>query len=85
VLPNSRRRFDRFPGAHQGVVNVFFREFHFTRRLAALAVVALPLLAIGGCAMFHKEFWNIDNYRDERAVDVDHRLEHSDTGVKDPF
>ena len=26
-----------------------------------------------------------DRYRDERAVDIDHRLEKSDTGVKTPF
>lgn len=50
-----------------------------------MAALLLPLLAASGCAMFHKDFWSMDRYRDERAVDVDHRLEHSQPNVKNPF
>ena len=52
-----------------------------------MAVIAAPAVLLGGCNMmkFQKDFWNLDRYRDERAVDIDHRLEKSDTGVKNPF
>ena len=59
--------------------------FHFSWRALAMAALLLPLLAASGCAMFHKDFWSMDRYRDERAVDVDHRLEHSQPNVKNPF
>ena len=60
---------------------------HLTCRLLALAVVAAPLLSLGGCKTFNfqKDFWSLDRYRDERAVDVDHRLEKADASVKNPF
>jgi hypothetical protein len=52
-----------------------------------VAVIAMPAFLVGGCNMmkFQKDFWNLDRYRDERAVDIDHRLEKSDTSVKNPF
>jgi hypothetical protein len=34
---------------------------------------------------FQKDFWNPERYRDERALDIDRRLEKSDTGIKSPF
>jgi hypothetical protein len=63
------------------------RWFHFSRRLVVLAGIAAPAVSLGGCSMikFQKDFWNLDHYRDERAVDIDRRLEKSDTGVKNPF
>src|SRR5262249_51391589 len=61
------------------------RWFHFSCRLARLAAVVTPLLSQGGCAMFHQDFWNMDRYRDERAVDVDSRLQKNETIVKSPF
>jgi hypothetical protein len=45
----------------------------------------LPLASAAGCALFRKENWNIDRYRDERAVDVDRRLERPEPIVKNPF
>ena len=52
-----------------------------------MAVVVAPVVLLGGCGVmkYQKDFWNVDLYRDERAVDIDHRLEKSDTGVKNPF
>lgn len=45
----------------------------------------MPLISAGGCALFRKETWNMDRYRDERAVDVDNRLQKNDPIVKNPF
>ena len=35
--------------------------------------------------MFHKDFWDMDRYRDERAVDIDTRLNKNEPIVKNPF
>jgi hypothetical protein len=61
------------------------RWFHFSCRLVALAAVVAPFLSLGGCAMFHQDFWNMDRYRDERATDIDGRLGKNETIVKNPF
>ncbi len=61
------------------------RWIHSSCRVLALAAWVLPLISTGGCAMFHKDFWNIERYRDERAVDIDHRLERNVPIVKNPF
>jgi hypothetical protein len=45
-----------------------------------LAVVVLPL---SGCAMFNAERWNLDSYRDARAVDLDSRLSEG-FGIREP-
>ena len=44
-----------------------------------------PLVSAGGCALFHKDTWSVDRYRDERAVDIDHRLDRKEPIVKNPF
>jgi hypothetical protein len=31
------------------------------------------------------DWWNPDHYRDERAVDIDHRLDKGEPIVKSPF
>ena len=61
------------------------RWFHFSCRLAALAAIIAPLVSLGGCAMFHKDFWNMERYRDERAADIDSRLNKNVPIVKNPF
>jgi hypothetical protein len=48
------------------------------------AILSLPML-ISGCALFDKDRWNIDRYRDQRAVDIDQRLERTQPIVKNPF
>ena len=61
------------------------RWFHFSCRLALLAAIVAPLVLLGGCAVFHKDFWNVERYRDERAVDIDTRLNKNEPIVKNPF
>jgi len=64
---------------------VIQRLVYFTHRVCSLAAIALPLVSAGGCALLDKDTWNWERYRDDRAYDIDHRLEKSDTGVKSPF
>jgi hypothetical protein len=64
---------------------VFQRPLHLTRRAGRLAALLLPLLSSGGCALWNKDVWNLNNYRDERAVDIDRRLDKSEPIVKSPF
>jgi hypothetical protein len=47
-------------------------------------ILSLPFLA-GGCALWDPERWNLDRYRDERAVDIEQRLERDEPIVKNPF
>ena len=55
-------------------------------RASLLAVVSVSLFApVGGCALWSKEMWSIDHYRDDRAVDIDKRLSENTTIVKNPF
>jgi hypothetical protein len=61
------------------------RSTYSNRRLCRLAALLLPLVAAGGCALWNKEVWNPDHYRDERAVDIDHRLDKPAPIVKNPF
>jgi hypothetical protein len=63
---------------------VNFRRFHFTRRLALAAAMLLPLFA-GGCKLMNSDWWNPDHYRDDRAVDIDNRLNKGEPIVKNPF
>jgi hypothetical protein len=63
---------------------VNLRRFHFTRRLALAAAMLLPLF-VGGCKLMNSEWWNPDHYRDDRAVDIDHRLDKAEPIVKNPF
>jgi len=53
--------------------------------VACLAALLLPLISAAGCALMNKDLWNPDHYRDERAVDIDHRLDKTAPTVKNPF
>jgi hypothetical protein len=64
---------------------VFQRSIHFSRRVGWLAVLLLPLASAGGCALWNRDVWNPNNYRDERAVDIDNRLEKPTPLIKNPF
>jgi hypothetical protein len=68
-----------------GAKNVSLRSGYSNRSLLAVAAIALSLLSTAGCALFHKESWNPNRYRDERAVDIDRRLERNTPIVKNPF
>jgi hypothetical protein len=50
-----------------------------------MAAILSLLILTGGCALWHKDHWNLDRYRDERAVDIEQRLERSEPIVKNPF
>jgi hypothetical protein len=45
----------------------------------------LLLCQLGGCAAWNRDFWNLNELRDERAVDIDHRLNTGEPIVKNPF
>jgi hypothetical protein len=53
-------------------------------RLAAVG----PLLLLGlssGCALWEPQRWNLDRYRDERAVDIEQHLSRDKPVVANPF
>jgi hypothetical protein len=50
-----------------------------------LAALLLLLTSAGGCALWNKDTWNIDHYRDQRAVDIEQRLDRNEPIVKNPF
>lgn len=57
-----------------------------TIRICGLAVCLL--IAFGssvGCALWDTERWNFDRYRDDRAVDIEHRLDRTEPIVQNPF
>jgi hypothetical protein len=65
--------------------NLYRAWLHSNRRNVWLAaVVALPILA-GGCAVWDRNHWNLDHFRDERAVEIEQRLERTEPIVKNPF
>jgi hypothetical protein len=45
----------------------------------------LASVAFSGCAVFNSENWNFDALRDDRAVDIDKRLEGTKPIVVNPF
>jgi hypothetical protein len=45
----------------------------------------LVLLGASGCAMFDRDKWDLNRYRDERAVDIEQRLDTSEPIVENPF
>lgn len=61
-----------------------FAQLHSTRRFATTAVFLL-LTATAGCAMFDKDTYNLERYRDERAIDIEKRLERKEPIVQNPF
>jgi hypothetical protein len=53
--------------------------------MGCVAAILVLLASAGGCAMFNSENWNFDALRDDRAVDIDHRLEGTKPIVVNPF
>ena len=65
-----------------------FRQLsHFTRRLGLLAALLLAMASSSGCMLWNwnKADWNLERYRDERATDIDHRLDKPLPVSKSPF
>jgi hypothetical protein len=50
-----------------------------------VAAVLLLLVPLGGCALWNADHWSLNRLRDERAVDIDQRLERNDPIVQNPF
>lgn len=40
---------------------------------------------LGGCQMWNAEQWNLDRYRDTRAVDIEEGLSREKPIVESPF
>jgi hypothetical protein len=55
------------------------------RRALCLAVILAVPLSATGCTLWNKDRWDLNQLRDERAVDIDQRLERNETIVKNPF
>ena len=50
-----------------------------------MAAIALLAVSTAGCAFFQKDTWSLYRLRDERAVDIEQRLERTEPIVKNPF
>jgi hypothetical protein len=50
-----------------------------------MAAVLPLLMAAPGCQMWNANGWNFDRLRDDRAVDVERRLDRDEPLVKSPF
>jgi hypothetical protein len=59
--------------------------FHSNWRNVSLAAIVTLLIFAGGCAMWDRERWQLDSYRDVKAVDIEKRLERTEPVVKNPF
>lgn len=66
---------------------MFRQPSHFTRRLGLLAALLLAIASAGGCKLWKWDMsdWNLEKYRDERATDIDHRLDKPLPVSKSPF
>jgi len=66
---------------------VFLQFIHSNRRAALLASGAIVLFSASGCTNWSngKKFLNPNTYRDERAVDIEKRLDRTEPIVKNPF
>ena len=58
---------------------------HSTLQLSCLAAIGMLLAQLGGCSTWQNERWSLNNLRDQRAVDIDQRLESSSPIVSNPF
>ena len=50
-----------------------------------MAATMSLLIFVGGCAMWNRDRWKLDSYRDAKAVDIEKRLERTEPVVKNPF
>jgi hypothetical protein len=50
-----------------------------------VAAIPVTLVLACGCTTWDRDRWNFDRYRDERAVDIDNRLDENKPIVENPF
>lgn len=61
------------------------QRFHSICRITCLAGVIVLLASVCGCTTWDLQRFHPNNFRDERAVDIDRRLEGSKTLMPSPF
>ncbi|MCI0335366.1 MAG: hypothetical protein L0228_19330 [Planctomycetes bacterium] len=64
---------------------MFRHWLHFNRRLGCVAAILVLLISAGGCASWNLDRFSLNRLRDDRAVDIDNRLEGSKPIVANPF
>jgi len=64
---------------------VFRHQLHSICRLSLVAAILVALTSASGCARWKLEDFNPNRLRDDRAVDIDHRLEGMKPLVVNPF
>ena len=53
--------------------------------IGRVSCLAMVLGFLSGCAMWDLNKWNPENYRDDRARDIDSRLSEDRSIVQNPF
>jgi hypothetical protein len=61
------------------------RHFHSSRHIISTAAALSLLIAASGCQMWHFDGWTLDRFRDDRAVEIEQRLDRDEPIVKNPF
>jgi hypothetical protein len=64
---------------------VFPASHHSNFRGAGAAGLVLLLALTSGCALFKAESWDLDRFRDERSVDIEHNLSREKPIMANPF
>jgi hypothetical protein len=64
---------------------VFRHRLHSICRRGCLAAMLVLLVSASGCARWKLEDFSLNRLRDDRAVDIDHRLEGTKPIVVNPF
>lgn len=59
--------------------------YHWFRRCLSAASLLSLIVVVNGCALWDKDRWSLDRYRDARSVDIERRLDRSEPIVKNPF
>jgi hypothetical protein len=61
------------------------RYFSIGRAVGMAAVIAVTFGPLAGCAVWNPDRWNLDRYRDQRAIDIESRLAREKPIVENPF
>jgi hypothetical protein len=61
------------------------QPFYSTRRAIGLAAIVSSSVVAAGCMSWPKDRWSFDRLRDDRAIDIEQRLDRTEPIVKNPF